>query len=166
MSDDLDAVTNASPLIFLAKLGDLELLPEEVATTPLVLEEVHAGDPKDHPEVDLIDTVVDQGRIRSIEAEPSQLPREVAGLHEGEASVLALARERDVSEVIVDDRVAIRTAKALGLSPVSTPFLLLRATRQGALTTDGFERRLDQLLEHGYHLSPRLYRRLREAAEQ
>lgn len=165
MTAEPAAVTNASPLVFLGKLGELELLPEPVATTPSVLDEIRAGDPRNHPEVELVDRVVEQGRIREIDPMGDALGGEVANLHKGEASVLTLAMEQDIENVIVDDKVAIRTAKTLGLDPTSTPFLLLNAARSGTLTVPEFHRRLDRLLEHGYHPSPRLYRRLREAAD-
>ncbi len=163
MTGPVEAVVNASPLIFLGKIDHLDLLPRPVATTPTVLEEITAGDPLDHPEIDLIQAVVDEGTIRPM-TPGKPLDHTITGLHEGEASVLALARELDLLEVLVDDKVAIRTAKLLGMTPVSTPFLLLRACRTGTIAEATFRRALDRLVAHRYFLSPDLYQRLVEAA--
>lgn len=157
------SAVNASPLIFLGKIGQLDQLPDPVATTPTVLDEVLAGDPLDHPEVDLIQALVDEEQIR-VQAPDEPLGHRITGLDPGEASLLSMAREEGIEEVIVDDKVAIRTAKLLGLTPVSTPFLLVRACREERLTVAGFRRCLDRLIEHRYFLSPDLYQRLIEVA--
>ena len=78
--------------------------------------------------------------------------------------MLLLAVDRGVTVVIVDDLAAIRAARASGLEPRSTPYLLLDGHRQGRLGSSSFQARLDALLGHGYFMSPRLYQRLIEAA--
>ncbi len=60
MSAPIHAVVNASPLIFLAEIGQLEQLPDGVATTPTVVDEATSGDPIDHPEVPLLDAWLGQ----------------------------------------------------------------------------------------------------------
>lgn len=164
MSGRPKAAVNASPLIFLGKIGRLEVLPAPVATTSTVLEEIYAGDPIDHPEVDLISTLKTEGQIHVLDADPALAP-DVGGLHEGEASVLGLALAEEITEVIIDDRVGIRAAKLIGLTPISTPFRLLRACREERLPRGAFERALEQLIEHRYFLSPKLYRALLDAAD-
>lgn len=153
------AVVNASPLIFLAKLDRLDLLPQPAATTPEVLDEVGAGLAEGHPEALSIRGLVDEGQLMVEEAGEAPLPEE-AGLDLGERTVLQLARTLGVEEVVVDDRAAIRAAKLMGLRPVSTPFLMLRARRRGELSAETFQRLLDRLIELRYFLSPRLYQRL------
>lgn len=160
----LGAILNASPLIFLGKLGELDLLPDAVATTHSVLEEIRAGDPAEHSEIDLINLAVGSSQIDLVEGDVDTLPTDLGGLHTGEASVLAAAIETETPQVIIDDRVAIRAAKAMGLHPISTPFQLLRRCREGHTQPEVFERHLDRLLDLGYFLSGKLYRRLLEAA--
>lgn len=156
------AIVNASPLIFLAKLGRLDLLPVPCGTTRTVLSEVRAGAAKGFGDAAAMEALVVAGTLAVGEPKEKRLPFE-AGLHAGEVSVLRLALERGVTEVIVDNRIAIRTAKVLRLAPVSTPFLLLRARREGGIAAPAYEGLLERLVAHGYFLSAPMYRRLVEA---
>lgn len=167
-SPDAVAVVNASPLIFLAKIDRLGILPRPSLTTPTVLQEVRAGGRETYPEVETVEHLVRKGTLQVAEPEgdaPTAL-RDHAGIDAGEASILHLARGRSISRVVVDDRVAIRVAKLLDLDPASTPYLLLRACRRDELPYHAFQRSLDHLLDHGYHLSRPLYRELLQAARE
>lgn len=155
------AVVNASPLIFLAKLGRLDLLPHPCGTTPEVLEEVRAGAREGHKEALEVGKLAQEGRLVVRPAKMPSIPSE-AGLHPGEASLLQLALDEHVKEVIVDDYAANRTAKLLGPRPVSTPLLMLRASRHGDMTPEEFRRLLDRLVESRYFLSAPLYQRVVE----
>lgn len=160
----MKAVVNTSPLIFLAKLDRLDLLPAPCATTPAVLAEIRVGLAQGHGEALGVESLVERGRLHVRAATPAKLPRE-AGLDPAEASVLHLAVGLRVREVIVDDFAAIRSAKLLGLAPVSTPFLLLRARRDDVLTSKEFRELVERLAGLRYFLSPPLYQRLLEAGK-
>lgn len=155
----MKAVVNASPLIFLAKLDRLDLLPSPCATTPVVISEIRAGAALGHPEAISLEGAIRSKAIVVRKPRRRALP-EQAGLHPGETSVLALALQHKAAEVIVDDRIAIRIAKMAGLRPISTPFLILRATREGRLAPSTARGLLARLLGHGYFLSVPLYERL------
>lgn len=159
----MNGVVDTSPLIFLAKLDLLDLLPRPAGTTPGVLREVHAGRPAGNTEADAVEGLVRKGVL--VVADPPRRRLDYAsGLDATEAGVLLLALERGVRIVIVDDLAAIRAARASGLEPRSTPFLILDGHRHGQLGASNFQARLDALLGHGYFMSPRLYQRLVEAA--
>lgn len=164
-SQEPRAVVNASPLIFLAKIDQLERLPEPVATTPQIVEEVTDVDPVEYPEAPLVDAFLggQRARIRETKGTP---PEGFEGLHPGERSVLALAIDAGITTVIVDDRAAIRAAKLHGLEPTSTPFVLLEECRRGKMTYQRFQRCLQRLTDHRYFLSPDLYQRLLDEARK
>ena len=153
------AAVDASPLIYLTKIGRLDVLDgyDEILVPPEVLSEIERGLERVHSEALEVRRLVEKGRLRVRKA---GRPRAEWNLDPGEAAVLTLARQARVDEVIMDDRAAIGVAKYLGLRPVSVPFLLLRERRAGRLSQNEFEAALRRLLGTGYYLSPELHDRL------
>jgi predicted nucleic acid-binding protein len=119
-------VVNTTPLIALALAGQLPLLQRlytAVAIPPAVQSEIRSGGPSGIG-------------VRELEAAdwirvvPLQDPRRadlLTDLDRGEAEVLALAQEIYAGLVIVDERLARRHARRLGLPLIGTLGLLLRA---------------------------------------
>jgi hypothetical protein len=119
-------VVNTTPLIALALAGQLPLLRRlytAVAIPPAVQSEIRGGGPSGIG-------------VRELEAAdwirvvPLQDPRRadlLTDLDRGEAEVLALAQEIYAGLVIVDERLARRHARRLGLPLTGTLGLLLRA---------------------------------------
>ncbi|OGS46892.1 MAG: hypothetical protein A3K66_01175 [Euryarchaeota archaeon RBG_16_67_27] len=159
------AAVDASPLIYLTKIGRLDVLDqyEEILVPPEVLSEIDRGLAAGHPEALEVRRLVEKGRLR---VRAARKPRAEWNLDPGEAAVLALARRAKVDEVITDDRAAIGVAKYIGLRPVSVPFLLLRERRAGRLSQRDFEAALRRLLGTGYYLSPELHARLIAAGRE
>lgn len=161
----MKAVVDASPLIYLVKIGRLELLDqyEEILVPPEVLGEIERGLAAGHTEFLEVRRLLEGGRLRVRKAGK---PRAEWNLGRGEAAVLALAVRATADEIVVDDRAAIGVAKYLGLRPISVPFLLLRERRAGRLTQPSFEGLLRQLLSTGYYLSPNLHQKLVDAGRE
>jgi len=156
------AVVDASPLIYLVKIGRLELLDqyEEILVPPEVLSGIERGLEAGHTEFLQVRGLLEGRRLRVRKAGK---PRAEWNLGHGEAAVLALALRARADEVVVDDRAAIGVAKYMGLRPISVPFLLLRERRSGGLAQTSFEGSLRQLMSTGYYLSPNLHQKLVEA---
>lgn len=122
-------VCNASPLIALANLDRLDLLdrlfhewcvPERVAAECTVDQKPFAT------------------RLRAVfpgHVLPVIAPEPVRALcllvDAGEAEVIALAEERGIPQVLMDDRKGRRVASARGLKVIGTVGLLLRAKSAG-----------------------------------
>lgn len=156
------AAVDASPLIYLTRIGHLEALEgyDEVLVPSRVMDEINRGLEGGHTEALEVRRLVERGRIK---VRRIKSPRGEWNLDPGEAAVLALALREKVDEVIVDDKAAIGVAKFLGLRPVSVPFLLLRERRLGGLTQESYAELLNRLLSEGYYLSSDLYVKLLQA---
>lgn len=146
-------VCNAGPLISLARIGRLDLLPAlfgEIIVPPAVHREVTQDDSlpgaKALAQADWL-TLAEIADRRDVE-------KLSAGLDPGEAEVLTLARELQATAAI-DERRGRRLATELGVSQTGTVGILLAAKQRGLIP---FVRPLlDQLLGNGVRLSPRLY---------
>lgn len=156
------AVVNASPLIFLAKLGRLGALElfDPVVTTPQTLREVTAGLGLGYGDALAVQAAVDAHRI-SVRRAPRLRPAPL-GLDPGELSVIALAYRLPGATAVLDDLAAIKAARNLGIRARSTAFLLLDNVAARRLAVDEFRDLLDGLLREGYFLAPKLYLRLVE----
>lgn len=161
----MKAAIDASPLIYLTKIGRLDVLAqyEEILVPPEVLAEIERGRQTGHMEALEIRRLVEGGRLR---VRKGGRPHAEWNLDPGETAVLTLALRARVDEVVTDDRAAIAVAKYLGLRPVSVPFLLLRERRSGRMTQEAFEGTLRRLLSAGYYLSPELHHHLVEAGRE
>ncbi|MBE8540544.1 DUF3368 domain-containing protein, partial [Geoglobus acetivorans] len=131
-------VSNATPLIYLAKAGKLHLLKifgEVVIPEEVKIEVVDRGKALEKADAYVIEKAINEGWIRVMKAEMVNLALE---LHPGEKAVLSLAKHLGVKEVLVDEKPARFAAKLLGLKPRGTVFVLLRALQEGMLDFDGF----------------------------
>lgn len=157
-------VVNASPLIFLSKLGRLDLLRQGADTVYVpeaVLDEVRA-------KPDEATEAIEQA-CRSWLSVRRTRNREVleilqADLDKGEAAVIALSRETNAERVVMDDLDARRFARRLGLNVVGTMGLLLAAHLRGEIPSVREE--IERLEAFGFRVSPALVEAiLREAKE-
>jgi predicted nucleic acid-binding protein len=134
----MPAVSNSSPLIVLAAIGRLELLPRlygQVVVPPTVWQEVVvAGSGRAGA------TVLPRLTWQRREPVPSDVasPRSLASLDQGEAEAirLVLTFPRSVP-ILLDDLPARRAAERLGLSVAGTVGVLLLAKRTGRIPAVG-----------------------------
>lgn len=124
-------ITDASPLIALAKLGETQLLTdlsEELIVPEAVAEEVLAGE-----EGDPARQLLESGFGRR--AQPTVVsPRLHAwALGRGETAALALGLEIEGSRVILDDLAARRCARSLGRPMIGTLGVIIRARQLGMI---------------------------------
>jgi len=160
-----EAVINTSPLIFLSKLDMLDtlLIYKKIYTTKVVMDEIERGLEKGYQEALSVRKLVEKDfiTVRRIKAKEGEF-----GLHPGELTVITLAKKMKVKEIIVDDRSAIRVAKYFGFNVVSTPFLLLKNLKMKRIDYEEFENAINRLIGEGYFISPNLYVKILEKAEE
>lgn len=123
---------NASPLIFLARGGLLDLLlllGEEIVVPEAVAEEIRRRGP-----ADVTAAAIERTNWLTIVTTPP-VPALIQSwdLGEGESSVLAWAYAHPGTEAILDDLAARRCAAALAIPVRGTLGLVLTARQQGTI---------------------------------
>ncbi|MPZ21453.1 MAG: DUF3368 domain-containing protein [Luteitalea sp.] len=150
----MNAVSNSSPLIALAAIERLVLLPllfDSVIIPPAVAFETRRTIPARPAWL----------YVRSLQ---NQLPAAVLRptLGDGEREAIALALEASADRVVLDDLPARRVAQELGLNVIGTLGLLLAAKRAGLV--DAIRPELDNLVRTGFFLGQQLYEEVLRAA--
>jgi uncharacterized protein len=148
-------ISNASPLIALEQLSQLELLRRLYSNlvVPAAVAREVAPSVRLPPWID----------VRTL-SQPIAARVLQAGLGPGESETIGLALELNAHRVILDDRPARRLAQALGLRVRGTVGLLVVATRTGLLRA--IRPSLDGLAQFNFFLSPRLYDQALAAARE
>ncbi len=152
-------VSNPTVLIYLAKIGKLSLLkklfrkvliPNEVFN-----EVVIRGKEYQHPDAFVIVGAVEDGWIQVKEIE-AVAELEEFGIDSGESHAISLAKSLGVP-VLIDQTHARIAAKALGLKPGGTIFVLLAALRKKLLTYEEYHNSLEELVKAGFRMSDEVY---------
>lgn len=148
-------ISNATPLICLAKINRLDIL-QKLFTKVFVPQEV-----KD--EILLDDK---QGYFVLLEAFDSgwfevQNPKKQFTLHlgKGETAAIALAKERKDS-IILDDAAAMKAAEALNISTIRTTTVLFLAVEKRIIKKEEALILLNKLIEDGYYIAPQYYTKI------
>lgn len=144
-------VTNSSPVIFLSKLGRLDLLrisTEKVLIPDEVVEEIERYD--DVAAADLRRALGQWLEQRPVK-HSSSLSTLRAELGAGEAAAITLAQEMSAERVVLDDLDARRWALRLDLRVTGTVGLLLAAKLKGRIPS--LESELERLEELGFWIS-------------
>ena len=82
---------------------------------------------------------------------------EMTGIDIGEAQVLMLAKQKNETEVLIDQSSVRKVARNLGLNPRGTIFVILTAIRKHILTKENAKEMLAKLIDENFHLSAKTY---------
>ncbi len=152
-------VSNTSPLIFLAKVEALELLPQcfdRILVPHAVVKELGNFSLPSYLQSALI-SPVGKAFVKGA----------TGRLHVGELEVMVLAQETPADFVLMDDLLARQQAQRLGLRPMGTVGVLRLAQQQGLLSNSDFEQKLNELIEyHGFYLSAKMLKIIRDSMVQ
>ena len=143
-------VSNASPLIVLAKASLLELLPKvfsEILIPQGVRLEIESG-PINDP---MRGALPGCSWLRVVILDPPLSPLATMQLGRGEAEVIEYARRQRDSDVLLDDRAGRRAAQALGLRALGTLSVVAIAARHGLVAS--FDVAVAQLRSAGLYAS-------------
>jgi predicted nucleic acid-binding protein len=164
-------VSNATPLIYLAKIGRMDLLkkvfeevfiPEEVK-----VEVVDEGKRLGERDAYIVEKAVRDGWLKVLTVEALEIPIK---LEQGEVAVLSLAKRQGFREVLVDEVSARTAARLMGLTPRGTVFVLLKALEIEEISLNDFLDALSELVRHGFRLKEEVYleavRKAREISKE
>jgi predicted nucleic acid-binding protein len=133
MPDDRRVVVcNATPLIALSLIEQLHILQalyQTILIPPAVHEEVATGGASG---IGVAELEASEW-IRVVQLRDPARAELLSDLDRGEAEVLALALELTAESAIIDEKLARRHAKRLGIPLTGTLGVLLRAKRQGLI---------------------------------
>lgn len=143
-------IVNSTPIIALADIGRLDILQDvygEIIIPDAVYDEVTV---KDSGYLDGYDWI----KVGSI---TNQAAKKffISALHDGEVEVMILATEIEADLVIIDDGLARKHAKRLGLTVTGTLGVLLRAKSNGNI--EAVKPLLDNLIQDGLYISKDVY---------
>jgi predicted nucleic acid-binding protein len=150
----MPVVSDASPLILLAKIRRLDLLKKlysEVLIPKKVKEEVTKQ------EVPPIISGIREGWIKVKEVELSSEVKEMGrelGLHEGEIYALSLALHANVKQVLADDKLARVGARILGLQAIGCLGVVMKAYEMDVITRNEAISAIQELVKAGLWISP------------
>lgn len=141
-------VSDSSPLIFLARLGKLDVLKNyEIIIPEEVHREVAEGDREEYIS---IKKYLREGAIKVDRAEMLEgLP---PSLHDGEKAVISLARQKKANLVFLDERKARVIARLYGLTPRGTIGILNEEYLQGRMDKEELKRQVFRLIKKGYRI--------------
>lgn len=155
MNATLTVVSDATPLIALAKIGRLSWLPDffgkvfipRAVHTEVVVAGVGRSGASEIQAAGWIQTaaVTDRTKINYL----------LSQLEIGEAEAIVLAQEKQADWLLIDENKARAIVQRLGLRIIGTVGLLLLAKRQGKIAA--VRPQLDALQSHQFRLSQRVY---------
>ena len=143
----MSVVSNASPLIALAQIGQLDLLHHlfgQIIVPPAVVIEVA-------PSLPDLPRWVQQGDL----SQPIGARILSASLGAGESAAISMALEQSADRLLIDERAGRRLAEVLGLRVTGTLGILILSKRRGYVQE--VKSLLDALLGHDFRVSEELY---------
>ena len=147
------AVVNSGPLMALAKLGLLDLLPrlygQVSLPTAVFVEVVVRGRERGYSDAYFVQMAIQKGKLKVIGVSEDDLPPEIRDLplDAGEQQALYLAQRTEAGLVLFDDEKVRDEAKLLGLTIKGTLGVIVQAYQAGLLTFHELENTFEAIIE-------------------
>ena len=153
----MPVVSDASPLILLARIGKLYLLKKLYLEVVIPLHVKNEVTKHDDEASFLIVSEIEKGWIRTEDVEISpEINRigENLGLHRGEMHALSAAMRLNLKEFLADDKLARIAARILGLRAVGCLGIMMKAHQMGIITRNDAISSIQKLVKAGLWISP------------
>lgn len=158
-------VADASPLIFLGKINQLDLLSDyEVYVPQQVYHEVLKGRQGEKKEAEGLIRLLGESGVHIVECHmKADLP---GSLGEGEKAVISYAVEHSIQEIWLDEAKARGVARLHKLLPRGTIGILWEAHRKGRISREKLEQQVFELVRRGYRISEEVLVQILETIRQ
>jgi len=154
VQDQNQVVSNSTPLIFLAKIGRLNLLKkifsEIIISTEVYSEVVIKGKEKGYGDAFLIEKLVESGKISKKDIKIRKFKDLPIG--KGELETIELALELGIEHVLMDDAKGRRFARLNGLQTKGTLWVLTKAFEDDLLTKEELKSSITELVKNGFRI--------------
>ncbi|MHB2037091.1 MAG: hypothetical protein ACYCPW_10175 [Nitrososphaerales archaeon] len=160
----MNAIADTSSIIHPAKVPSFWRMMKETFEEILIPEAVHGeilkGKDFESSDVPVIEQAITDGWIKISKTKAKlEFLKELGA---GERQAITLAMHQRESWLLMDDEIASRTARSMGLSVHATSYLPIYWTRKGVLKSSKALEMLDDLTREGYRLSSKDYVRIKE----
>ena len=168
-------VSNATPLIYLARLGNLHLLKNlfiQVQIPPEVkIETLDRGKAKGYSDAYVIEQALNDGwlivtPLTAQNAKKSETLAMMTGIDVGEVQAIILTEQKNEKLVLIDESNGREIARQLGLTPRGTIFIILTAIKRELITKDAAKQMLERLIEINFYIGANIYRDTLKAIEK
>lgn len=158
----MEAVTNATTLILLAKINRLDLLRiiKVIRTTPKIRQEVLEGKGITEREKLGLEKIFSGGIV---EKPTIILPLDIGS---GERSALSLCKEKNINLFLSDDKKARKAANILQIQSLGTIGIILKNLQEKKITKQEAKQILNLLITHSYYITTDLYIKTIELIEK
>jgi len=163
---------DATPLIYLAKARQLDLLGEldgGIQTPETVYDEVVSrGIEEGYADARRIERAVENEQVVVVSigaTETLDRLRNNGTLSDADAAVLALADARN-GTAAMDEAHGRAVADAEGIRARGTAYLVLRCLRDGTIGPDEARETIDAMVDAGWYCAPDLYARIRRQIKE
>lgn len=162
----MQVIVDASPLIWLAKIGKLSLLKTlygQVLTPREVYNEtVEKGLEHGFRDAIIIKEACEENWIKTINLDNAQtqlrdkILANLKELDKGEVDAIVYAKTTKADLILLDDSTARAFAESWEINAKGTLYVILKAYKQGALTKNETKESIANLIEKGFRIDPKL----------
>ena len=159
----MEAITNSTVLIFLAKIARLDLLKifKSIHSVNAVYLEVLSGKEIPASEKALLEVFFK----KSLKIEtPAKI--QILDLGDGETGAISLCVEKKQAVFLSDDKKARRIAKFLGIDCIGTIGIILKNLKEKNISKEEAKNIVNQIIKSSYYLSVDVYAEIIELIEK
>jgi predicted nucleic acid-binding protein len=147
-------VSNSTPLIFLAKIGRLNLL-EKIFDAVIIPDKVFSevvieGKEKGYSDAFLVEKFINKGIISKKNIKIKSLNDMPIG--KGEQEAIELAVKLGIQDILIDEAKGRRFARLYDLQPKGTLWVLTKAFEDDLLSKDELKDNITELIKCGFRI--------------